>query len=53
MFYYSNHLGGWYDSDYELTYEETYCETCGDGDCFIGYFKTEEEFLEYWNQYWA
>ena len=53
MYYYAGHLGGWFTSDYELSYEETYCEVCGDGDCLIGYYETEEEFLKDWNNYWA
>jgi hypothetical protein len=45
MWYYAGHLGGMYSSDYELSDEETYCETCGDGDVLVGYFDTMEEAL--------
>ena len=43
MYIYESHMGSLYASDYELSYEETYCEQCGDSDWFIGYATTREE----------
>ena len=37
---YDNHLGGIYFSDAELSFEELFCEQCGDSDYFIGTFET-------------
>lgn len=42
MYIYEDHLGGLYTSDYMLSYEETYCEQCGDSDWLIGYAETKE-----------
>ena len=46
MYIYENHLGGLFTSDRELSYEECYCETCGDSDWLIGETDTREEVLE-------
>ena len=46
MYIYENHLGGLFTSDRELSYEECYCETCGDSDWLIGEADTGEEVLE-------
>ena len=43
---YDGHLGSLFTSDNILSYEECYCETCGDSDQLIGTFTTLEEF---WN----
>ena len=32
MYIYEDHMGGLYATDEVLSYEETYCETCGDSD---------------------
>ena len=47
--YYVDHLyGGLYSSNRKLSYDETYCDTCGDEDIYLGAFETEEEAsLEY------
>lgn len=37
---YDSHLGGIFFSDTELTFEECYCEQCGDSDYLIGTFET-------------
>ena len=50
MYYYENHMGGWYASEIHYDYDDLYCETCGDGDSYIGYYETEEEFLEDWSE---
>ena len=46
MYIYENHMGGLFTSDWELSYEECYCETCGDSDWLIGEADTREEVLE-------
>lgn len=46
MYIYENHMGGLFTSDRELSYEECYCETCGDFDCLIGEADTREEVLK-------
>lgn len=46
MYIYENHMGGLFTSDQELSYEECYCETCGDSDWLIGEADTREEALE-------
>jgi len=49
-YFYRNHLNGnIYSRDYELEYDELYCETCGDSDDYLGYFETEAEAYEYLN----
>ena len=46
MYIYENHMGGLFTSEWELTSEECYCETCGDSDWLIGEADTREEALE-------
>lgn len=46
MYIYENHTGGLFASGRELSYEECYCETCGDSDWLIGEADTREEVLE-------
>lgn len=46
MYIYENHMGGLFTSDHELSYEECYCETCGDFDFLIGEADTREEVIE-------
>ena len=36
-------MGSLYTSDEPLSYEELYCETCGDSDWLIGHADTREE----------
>lgn len=44
MHYYVSHLTGRMFSTSEvLTYDQRYCETCGDTDSYLGFFNTEEE----------
>lgn len=43
MYIYESHMGSLFVSDDILDYEQTYCETCGDYDCLIGYAETREE----------
>ena len=42
MYIYEDHMGGIYVSDRELSYEERYCEQCGDTDWFVGYAHTRQ-----------
>lgn len=45
---YECHLSGdYYISDKELSYEERYCEQCGDSDRLMDSFDTEEEAENY------
>ena len=46
MHIYEGHLGSLYTSDYVLDHEDTYCETCGDSDWWIGYAETRAEAWE-------
>ena len=46
MYIYENHMGGLLAYDRELSYEECYCETCGDSDWLIGEADTGEEVME-------
>lgn len=43
MYIYEGHMGGLFVSDEILSYEETYCETCGDSDWLVGYADTRKE----------
>lgn len=53
MYIYENHLGGGlYTSDYELDYEDLYCEQCGDSDGYIGEADTREEAYELLKDYY-
>ena len=48
MYYvYENHLGGYFISLYELDFEETYCDTCGDSDWLAYTCETIEEAHEF------
>lgn len=46
MYIYESHMGGLFVSDEVLSYEQTYCETCGDSDFLLGYAETREESRE-------
>lgn len=46
MYIYEGHMGGLFVSDEMLSYEECYCEQCGDSDWLIGEAETREEALE-------
>ena len=46
MYIYEGHMGSLYTSDRQLSWEETYCETCGDSDWLIGFAATREEAWE-------
>lgn len=46
MYIYESHMGGLFVSDEVLSYEQTYCETCGDSDFLLVYAETREEAWE-------
>ena len=39
---YESHMGGLFVEDEPLTYEEEYCEQCGDTDQMMGYAKDKK-----------
>lgn len=43
MYIYESHMGGLYANSEELSFEERYCETCGDSDSLIGEAESAEE----------
>ena len=43
MFIYESHMGGFFASEEELSYEECSCEVCGDRDWLVGKAETKEE----------
>ena len=43
MYIYDSHLGYFYTTDHKLSYEECYCEYCGDTDWLIGKANTRAE----------
>ena len=43
IYIYEGHLGSLYVSDYELDYDDLYCEECGDSDWLIGHAETRKE----------
>lgn len=48
MYVYESHLGGGYfGSETPLSFEECYCEQCGDSDWEVGEFETAEQFVAY------
>ena len=46
IYIYESHLGGLYATNYARSYDELYCEQCGDSDEFLGYAETREEAWE-------
>ena len=46
MYVYESHMGGLFALDYELNFEERYCEQCGDSDWELGCANTREEAWE-------
>lgn len=47
LYLYQGHMNGLYLSDYQLDWDDLYCETCGDTDWEIGYFESAIEILKY------
>lgn len=43
MYIYASHMGGLFASSNELSYEQLYCEECGDSDSLIGEADSAEE----------
>ena len=46
MYIYEGHMGSLFTTDELLSYEECYCETCGDSDWLIGEADTRKEAWE-------
>ena len=46
MYVYESHMGSLYTTDYQLSYDERYCEQCGDSDWLLGTAETKEEAWE-------
>ena len=46
IYIYESHMGGLYAGDYELSYEQRYCDICNDSDCFMGRANDEKELLD-------
>jgi len=52
MYYYVDHLySTLYASSENLSYDELYCEECGDYDTYLGYFESEDEAREAYDSY--
>lgn len=51
MHVYENHLGGYYTTEHRLTYEEEYCEQCGDSDWYLGQVANEKEAERLYNEH--
>lgn len=43
IYVYENHMGGLYAGDYELSYEQRYCDLCDETDGFLGHASDEKE----------
>ena len=46
IYIYESHMGGLYAGDYELSYEQRYCEICNDSDGFLGHANDEKELFD-------
>lgn len=46
MYLYKSHLDDLYWSEYEISFDELFCEICGDYDYMIEYFESTEEVLK-------
>lgn len=46
MHIYSSCIGSLFISENELSYEDTYCETCGDTDGWLGEIKTRKQLIK-------
>jgi len=43
MYIYESHMEGYYTSDFQLDYDDLYCEQCGDSDTYIGEVNNKKE----------
>ena len=51
-YYYISHLGGnLFSTTHKLSFEEIYCEQCGDYDDYLGAYYSEEEAEEAFKKY--
>ena len=46
MYLYESHMGGLYLSEKVLSYDDLYCETCGDSDWLLGEVDTWQDVLD-------
>ena len=46
MYCYESHLGGIYWTEEKLSFEDTYCDECGDSDWLLGYASNKKEALK-------
>lgn len=46
MWFYESHLGGIYTTDRELSFDELYCEDCGDCDSCLGNYDSWKDFIK-------
>ena len=42
---YESHMGGLYLSEYQLDWDDLYCETCGDSDIELGYIENYDDVI--------
>ena len=46
MYFYESHLGGIYTSNTKYSYDDLYCEECGDSDDYLGKYDSWEDFIK-------
>lgn len=46
IYVYESHMGGLYAGDYELSYEQRYCDLCDKSDEFLGRANDEKELCD-------
>jgi hypothetical protein len=46
MYFYESHLGGLYTSNIKYSYDDLYCEECGDSDTYLGKYDSWEDFIK-------
>lgn len=53
MHFYEDHLyGSIYYEEHKLSYDDLYCEECGDNDCYIGEANGPDDLRDLLQQYW-
>ncbi|MFA7157649.1 MAG: hypothetical protein WC123_08205 [Bacilli bacterium] len=50
MYIYESHLGGLFTTKEKLSFEDLYCEQCGDWDQLLGRANTKDEFSKLINE---
>lgn len=46
MYFYESHLGGIYTSNKKYSYDDLYCDECGDSDWYIGEYDSWEDYIK-------